>query len=155
MGRNLEVGEGRVRHGEGLKKVVDSTESGVRVGGMSTTTSPHAVLLIDPSTRTITKVTPTEAGYKGWNRLIGCSTCTSCSVGFTETDSLIVDDEGLYNITKENCGGFMLPGWASPVAGRALVVGTDPNTGKSVPTTMEPNDPAFSKIRWVTFKVEE
>jgi hypothetical protein len=57
----------------------------------------------------------------------GCTTFC-CPVTFDNKDTIYADDEGLYNDFK---GGFMLEGWAYPLVGNAIVLGTN-NRGGSI-----------------------
>ncbi len=55
----------------------------------------------------------------------GCTTFC-CPVTFDNNDTIYADDDGLYNDFK---GGFMLDGWAYPIVGNAIVLGTNKRGG--------------------------
>ena len=57
----------------------------------------------------------------------GCTTFC-CPVSFDNLDTIYADDDGLFNDYK---GGFMLEGWAYPIVGNAIVLGTN-NRGSSI-----------------------
>jgi hypothetical protein len=86
-------------------------------------------ILINPEDQTVTEI-DIEKGLPAIYAQIGnnCSTF-ECPFTYPNGDTIYCDEEGLYH---ENIGGFMYDGWASPIVGRALVIGQNPNTGNSI-----------------------
>jgi hypothetical protein len=84
--------------------------------------------LIDPIERRITEV-DYDGNYKSIYKLIDCERF-DC-VRFSDNgDCAYVDDEGLF---VENQGFFKIEGYPQPVAGKALVLGTDEEGGSVSP----------------------
>ena len=84
-------------------------------------------ILIDVQAQTITE---TQIGhYSDIYAKIGSGCHTfACPVEFDNGDSLYIDDEGLYHDPK---GCFVMKGWAVPVVGNAIILGSD-EEGESV-----------------------
>lgn len=76
-------------------------------------------ILIDPSAKTIT---PTElsSDFRDISKQLQCNLFTSLRLN--DSAVMFLDDEGLF---KESPSLFKLRDYPSPLAGRALVVGTD------------------------------
>lgn len=87
-------------------------------------------ILIDPQSKTITDI---EIGtdYREIYKVIGngCKTFT-CPIEYPNDDAMYADDEGLFN---KNIGAFIANDgtWGSPIVGRAVILGTDMETGES------------------------
>ena len=90
-------------------------------------------ILIDPFAETVEVV-----DYSGnWEDIGGLLECRYFDVvRIDDSETLYVDDEGLY---AENQRFFRWDGYHSPLAGRALILGTD-EEGESIDTDMEPED---------------
>ena len=90
-------------------------------------------ILIDPFTETVEVV-----DYSGdWEDIGGLLECRYFDVvRIDDSETLYVDDEGLY---EENQRFFRWDGYHSPLAGRALILGTD-EEGESIDTDMETED---------------
>ena len=80
--------------------------------------------LINAEARTITEVTVGD--YKTYYPLLGCD-CFAC-VGIEDEDTIYVDDNGLL---KPQQNFFLYDGYAQPLAGNGLVLGTN-DEGESV-----------------------
>lgn len=100
-------------------------------------------ILIDPFTRTITEREIERDSLKGIYDALGVE-CFSC-VGLDKRDTLYVDDEGLF---RENQEFFLIGNYPQPLAGRALILGTDPE-GRSV-TPRASIDLVRGVVRWLT-----
>jgi hypothetical protein len=87
-------------------------------------------LLIDPATKTITEIEIAK-GIDAIYKAIDCSTFECPAVDFPNNDALYCDEEALFFPEKIE-GGFMYPHWCYPIIGKALVLGTNLNTGGSV-----------------------
>lgn len=92
-------------------------------------------ILINATKKTIEEVdVPSENTLKTWYSLIGCNLVT-CAFYINETDSVLVDDEGLL---KQPQHFFTYEGFHQPLAGSGLVVGCDEEgETTSVKTTLE------------------
>lgn len=68
--------------------------------------------------------------YREIYKVIG-NNCTmfAVPVTFENMDSLFCDDESL--LRNDIKGGFMMPGWVTPIIGNAVIIGTD-DEGESV-----------------------
>ena len=79
--------------------------------------------LIDPHTRTISQ-TEYNGDSHQINELIGADTFTAVypAPPFGQGDTIYLDDEGLF---QPNQAFFMVPGYPDPLAGKALVLGSD------------------------------
>lgn len=79
-------------------------------------------LLINPEDQSITEITY-DGNYKSLYDIIG-NGCICFSAFATEfsNDTFYYDDEGLFH---NNIGGIIYPGWASPIVGKIVVLGSD------------------------------
>lgn len=88
-------------------------------------------ILIDPFTETI-EVVDYSGDWQDISTLLGCSLFTTIDLGdndiydsdLGDSDTLYVDDEGLY---VEDQRFFNLEGYPQPLAGRGLVLGYTPD----------------------------
>ena len=87
--------------------------------------------LIDPFKRTVSEVNY-SGDFEDIYLAIDCDTFT-CVQASERGDTLFVDDEGLINGKEQAFFGWM--GYPQPLAGKALLLGTDIN-GESVATTL-------------------
>jgi hypothetical protein len=104
-------------------------------------------LLIDPAKKTITEI-EIEKGINAIYKAIDCSTFECPAVDFPNNDALYCDEEALLNPEKIE-GGFMYPHWSYPIVGKALVLGTNLNTGDSV-SVKTPAEVIGRNIIWVS-----
>lgn len=87
-------------------------------------------LLIDPVARSVKEVTH-DGSLASMYKLIGCSTIEATYPFPNTGDCAYVDEEGLFSLTSES--KFVLfEGFHAPLAGRALIVGTNLRTGATV-----------------------
>ena len=87
-------------------------------------------ILIDSKNKIVKDVEISEKStLKDWYKQIGCS-MVEVAAYIDAQDSILVDEEGLYNITAET-GSFYYKGVFSQLYGNGLVVGVD-NKGNSV-----------------------
>lgn len=93
-------------------------------------TRADAALLLNVKENTITEIVIKD--YSDINRLIGCNYFTTVQVN-DKGDTLYVDDEGLINDTTS---GFTFDGYAGPLMGNAILLGTDLRTGDSKDISM-------------------
>lgn len=104
---------------------------------------PAKCFIIDPFSKTVT-----ESKYCGDYRelytLIDCDTFTAVGVN-GEGDTLFLDDEGLINGKPQQFFAWL--GYANPLAGKAVVLGTD-NEGDSISPTLTLDD-VRSNIVWL------
>lgn len=84
-------------------------------------------ILIDPKEKTVSRVYLPKDDTDAIDRILGCSTFTVPCI-LEHNDSLYIDDEGLF---KDELHFFMLKDYAQPIAGRALIIGCDEETGDS------------------------
>lgn len=101
-------------------------------------------ILINPFNHTITEVNYT-GDFEDIYLLIDCDTFTCVTVN-ERYDTLYVDDEGLINGKEQAFFGWM--GYPQPLAGKALLLGTDMN-GESVDTTFSLDD-ANDHVVWLS-----
>ena len=107
-------------------------------------------ILIDPFTETI-EVVDYSGDWQDISTLLGCSLFTTIDLGdndiydsdLGDSDTLYVDDEGLY---VEDQRFFNLEGYPQPLAGRGLVLGytSDGNSTDSSLTVSEIQD----MVKW-------
>lgn len=94
-------------------------------------------ILINPFNKTIEMVDYDFGGsYLQISHLIGTEECVKplfCAVDIDETNTVYIDDEGLYRDTQAY---FMWEGYHQPLQGKGLILGTDYDSGESIPTTL-------------------
>lgn len=94
-------------------------------------------ILINPFNKTIEMVDYDFGGsYLQISHLIGTEECVKplfCAVDIDETNTVYIDDEGLYRDTQAY---FMWEGYHQPLQGKGLILGTDYDNGESIPTTL-------------------
>lgn len=94
-------------------------------------------ILINPFNKTIETVDYDFGGsYLQISHLIGTEECVKplfCAVDIDETNTVYIDDEGLYRDTQAY---FMWEGYHQPLQGKGLILGTDYDNGESIPTTL-------------------
>ena len=94
-------------------------------------------ILINPYNKTIEMVDYDFGGsYLQISHLIGTEECIKplfCAVDIDETNTVYIDDEGLYRDTQAY---FMWEGYHQPLQGKGLILGTDYDNGESIPTTL-------------------
>ena len=100
-------------------------------------------ILIDPFTRTVTEREIGPNNLKDIYDSISAE-CFSC-VELDDRDALYVDDEGLF---RENQEYFSIGNYPQPLAGRGLILGTDPE-GASV-TPKVSIGKVQAAVRWLT-----
>lgn len=109
----------------------------------ATKDNPAKCFIIDPLSRAVT-----ESQYCGDYRelyaMIDCDTFTAVGVN-ADGDSLFLDDEGLINGKPQQFFAWL--GYANPLAGKAVVLGTD-GEGDSVSPTIT-LDEVRSNIVWL------
>ena len=103
-------------------------------------------ILIDPNKQVIMDVViDKKNGLQDYYDHMECDTFAVPHYLENE-DALYVDDEGLL---KQGQQYFKLDGWIYPVAGPALIVGTNVNTGDSVNAKTKVED-LEGKVEWWT-----
>ena len=94
-------------------------------------------ILINPFNKTIETVDYDFGGsYLQISHLIGTEECVKplfCAVDIDETNTVYIDDEGLY---RETQAYFTWEGYHQPLQGKGLILGTDYDNGESIPTTL-------------------
>lgn len=94
-------------------------------------------ILINPFNKTIETVDyDFDGSYLQISHLIGTEECVKplfCAVDIDETNTVYIDDEGLYRDTQAY---FMWEGYHQPLQGKGLILGTDYDNGESIPTTL-------------------
>ena len=94
-------------------------------------------ILINPFNETIEMVDYDFGGsYLQISHLIGTEECVKplfCAVDIDETNTVYIDDEGLYRDTQAY---FTWEGYHQPLQGKGLILGTDYDNGESIPTTL-------------------
>ena len=94
-------------------------------------------ILINPFNKTIEMVDYDFGGsYLQISHLIGTEECIKplfCAVDIDETNTVYIDDEGLY---RETQAYFMWEGYHQPLQGKGLILGTDYDNGESIPATL-------------------
>lgn len=100
-------------------------------------------ILIDAKNREVKEVQIT-GDLQSWYETIGCG-MVECALYFDEHDSIMVDEEGLFN---DGCDDFFfVKGGHQPFAGNGLVVGTN-DVGESVDTKIS-LDEVKSKVKFM------
>jgi hypothetical protein len=100
-------------------------------------------ILIDAKNREVKEV-EIKGDLESWYEAIGCG-MVECALYFDNHDSIMVDEEGLFN---DQCDEFFfVKGGHQPFAGNGLVVGTD-NMGESVSTKITV-DEVKSKVKFM------
>lgn len=84
----------------------------------------HKAILIDSKNKTISAVNVDES-VDAYNKLIG-SSCYTGGPRLANRDGVLVDDEGLMNLTEESTF-FLFDGYPQPLAGNGLMLGCRPN----------------------------
>ena len=99
--------------------------------------------LIDPFDKTVTEV-DYSGDFKDIYKFIGAA-CFDCA-RFSEhnNDAAYVDDEGLF---KAGQAFFMIGEYHTPLAGKALVLGCDYESGETICAETEMSD---LKVKWVS-----
>lgn len=100
-------------------------------------------ILIDAKNREVKEVEIT-GDLESWYETIGCQ-MVECALYFDEHDSIMVDEEGLFN--SECNEFFFVNGGHQPFAGNGLVVGTD-DMGEAVDTKIS-LDEVKSKVKFM------
>ena len=96
-----------------------------------------SVLLIDPSTQTITPI-EIEKGIEAIYKAMDCE-IFECPIEYANGDVLYCDEEHKLNRSKL-IGGFTYPNaWNDVIMNKALVIGTSPN-GDSTNCKSKPSD---------------
>ena len=91
-------------------------------------------ILIDSKNKEVREV-DYSGDYNEIYTLCGFS-CFTC-VDLDDKNTMFVDDEGLINGTEDF---FLLDTYGEPLAGNALILGMDVETGASVATTMDTDE---------------
>ena len=100
-------------------------------------------IFIDAKNKEVKEV-EIKGDLQSWYETIGCG-MVECALYFDEHDSIMVDEEGLFN---DQCNDFFfVKGGHQPFAGNGLVVGTDEN-GESVSTKIS-LDEVKSKVKFM------
>ena len=103
------------------------------------------VIVIDSAKRQVYEA-EISSNYKDIYPLLGENVHTfACPVQFNESDTLFVDDEGLYNTFE---GGFIMSDWAYPICGNGVIIGSD-DEGASTDATMSADD-VRKMLNWVS-----
>ena len=100
-------------------------------------------ILIDPKERTISEV-DYDGDWRNISKLIDCD-LFSC-VYIPKDDSIYVDDEGLY---RENQSFFKWSTYDSPLAGKALILGTN-DEGESIACTHTVEE-VKQNVKWMVY----
>lgn len=103
----------------------------------------YNAILVDPFTQTTEEISVTS-DYKQWKKLLGITSPIDV-VTLNRDTAVIVDDEGLFN---EDTRYFKLPDYHQPLAGRALVIGTDED-GETTDYNCGENWFDVDKIEWM------
>lgn len=88
-------------------------------------------ILIDPFTETVTE-TEVSNDYRDIYRAIGAD--CFCTVQITPTETLFLDDEGLFKVA-EGIRCFFIKSYPQMLAGKGLILGVD-HQGESVPSKL-------------------
>lgn len=88
----------------------------------------------------VTNQTFTEIEIRNWEEIApaignGCR-IFACPVTFGNSDTLYIDDEGLYNPI---IGGIIMDGWYYPIVGNVIILGSDDEGDQA---------PARSTVKW-------
>ena len=100
-------------------------------------------IFIDSKNREVKEVEIT-GDLQSWYETIGCG-MVECALYFDDHDSIMVDEEGLFN--SECNEFFFVKGGHQPFAGNGLVVGTD-NMGEATDTKIS-LDEVKSKVKFM------
>lgn len=123
-------------------------------------------ILIDPFTRTITAVDVENGIQPIYDQIkAGTFDCVrlQSQKGSTHEETIYIDDEGLFKDawTEDGDGNvvqtqayFRWAGYGHPLAGRALILGTNMNNGESEDTRLTVEDCELM-VKWLTFKPGE
>ena len=108
------------------------------------------VLLINPANQTVTQI-EIENSLQGIYKAMDCR-MFECPVELPNGDAVYCDEEGKLNREKL-IGGFTYPkAWNDIVMNKALVIGTNHNTGASVDCKSTPaeilNSKEWGRIAW-------
>ncbi len=102
------------------------------------------VIVIDSAKREV-RMVEISTNYKDIYPLLGESVdMFACPVQFNESDTLFVDDEGLYHPFE---GGYMMDDWAYPILGNGVIIGST-DEGESTDVQMSVED-VQKMVRWV------
>lgn len=104
-------------------------------------------ILIDPIAKTVTEV-DYGGKYTDIYKLIDCDTFTV--VGIENDDAIYVDDEGLLKDDPKYY--FLYQGYAQPLAGKGLVLGTSEDGDSIEP--VHTRDEIERKVRFVELKLD-
>ena len=103
----------------------------------------HKVIVIDSAKRQVYE-SQTDT-YKDIYPLLGESVSQfACPVQFNKSDTLFVDDEGLYHPYE---AGYIMPDWDYPICGNGVICGSD-NEGETADVQMSVED-IRDRIIWV------
>ncbi len=105
-------------------------------------------ILIDPEAKTVTEVDYIGKSYRDIYDMIDCETFTV--VGIEHDDAIYVDDEGLLKDDPQFF--FTYRGYAQPLAGKGLVLGTDEDGNSTEPVSTL--DDIKNRVRFVELKLE-
>jgi len=83
------------------------------------------IILIDCATRTVTEKR-IDDDLQSFYKELNCECITS--FGLENDDAVYCDDEGLFN---EVSGAFKLNGWTYPIVTKAIIIGSDLDTGEN------------------------
>lgn len=105
------------------------------------------VLLINPVDQTIKEI-EIDGSLKSIYEAMDCE-MIECPIYFDNGDALYCDEEGKLN-RSNLVGGFSYPQWNDIIMNKAIVIGTNENTGesKSCKSTPEEVQNAWGSIRW-------
>jgi len=104
-------------------------------------------ILIDPVAETVMEVEH-NGDYRNIYDLIDCETFTV--VGIDNDDAIYVDDEGLLKDDPKHF--FMFSGYAQPLAGKGLILGTD-EEGNSVSPIISIEE-VIERVTFVRLRLE-
>jgi hypothetical protein len=108
-------------------------------------------IVIDSAKREVYEAEISGSNHRDIYPLLGEGVSTfACPVQFNESDTLFVDDEGLYNTFE---GGYIMTDWSYPICGNGVVIGSDTN-GNSAPVQIS-LDEVRKQVRWVSKAVCE
>jgi hypothetical protein len=104
------------------------------------------VIVIDSAKREVYEAEVSGTNHREIYPLLGDNvTCFACPVQFNESDTLFVDDEGLYNPFE---GGYIMQDWAYPICGNGVVIGSDEH-GESAACTLSLGE-VRDMVMWVS-----
>jgi hypothetical protein len=103
------------------------------------------VIVIDSAKREVYEAEISGTNHRDIYPLLGEGVSTfACPVQFNESDTLFVDDEGLYN---EFEGGYIMSDWAYPICGNGVIIGSN-DEGENAPVRMSV-DEVRKMVNWV------